>query len=88
MAQDSYCVLVAGSGMLPGAVRFGREGVGVPEFEYTGFPSHVVFGVGSTERRQLARVIDALGAKRILLIAAEPERALACLLYTSRCLRA
>jgi len=77
MAQDSYCVLVAGSGMLPEAVRFGREGVGVPEFEYTGFPSHVVFGVGSTERWQLARVIDALGAKRILLIAAEPERALA-----------
>ncbi len=49
----------------------------MPEFEYTGFPSHVVFGVGSTERRQLARVIDGLGAKRILLIAAEPERALA-----------
>jgi alcohol dehydrogenase class IV len=49
----------------------------VPEFEYTGFPSHVVFGVGSTERRQLARVIDGVGAERILLIAAEPEQALA-----------
>jgi alcohol dehydrogenase class IV len=49
----------------------------VPEFEYTGYPSHVVFGVGSTERRQLAHVIDGLGAERILLVAAEQERALA-----------
>ncbi len=49
----------------------------MPEFEYTGFPSHVVFGVGATERRNLTRALDALEVERILVVAAEPEAALA-----------
>jgi alcohol dehydrogenase class IV len=49
----------------------------VSEFEYTGFASHVVFGVGSTERRNLVRALDRLGAQRILLVAAEADASLA-----------
>jgi maleylacetate reductase len=63
--------------MLSRAVPFGREGVEVPEFEYTGFPSHIVFGAGSTGRERLARLIDGLDAERILVVAAEPETVLA-----------
>jgi maleylacetate reductase len=47
------------------------------EFQYTGFASRVVFGVGSTEHPRLARVVDEFDPQRILIVAAEPERALA-----------
>jgi alcohol dehydrogenase class IV len=49
----------------------------VPEFEYTGHPSHVVFGVGASEDHRFTDAIDELGARRILLIAADAEDKLA-----------
>lgn len=49
----------------------------MPDFEYTGHPSHVLFGVGATEGRQLRRAIEDLGVCRILLVAADAERELA-----------
>lgn len=58
-------------------VSFERNGVAVPVFEYTSFSSRIVFGVGSTEPQQLLRAIEELAAERILVVAAEPEGALA-----------
>jgi alcohol dehydrogenase class IV len=56
--------------------RVRREDLTV-EFEYTSFPSRVVFGAGTTERSPLLRAIEALDPKRILIVAAEPEGELA-----------
>ncbi len=47
------------------------------EFQYTGFPSRVVFGVGLTEHTRLVRTVEELDPQRILIVAAEPETALA-----------
>jgi alcohol dehydrogenase class IV len=44
-------------------------------FTYTALPGRVVFGAGAA--RGLAEEVERLGARRVLLIAAEPERALA-----------
>jgi alcohol dehydrogenase class IV len=44
-------------------------------FTYTALPGRVVFGAGSA--RGLAAEVERLGARRVLLIAAEPERDLA-----------
>lgn len=46
------------------------------EFVYTALPSRVVFGSGSS-RKQLADEVAALGLRRVMLIAAEAEAALA-----------
>lgn len=46
------------------------------EFVYTALPSRVVFGSGSS-RNQLADEVAALGLRRVMLIAAEAEAALA-----------
>jgi maleylacetate reductase len=63
--------------MLMRGQAFNRRGFPVPEFEYTGHPSHVVFGVGATADRRFTDAIDNLGARRILLIAAAAEDELA-----------
>ena len=47
------------------------------EFEHVSFPSHVLFGVGSTDRDQLVSTIEELDPKRILIVAAEAEGELA-----------
>jgi alcohol dehydrogenase class IV len=47
----------------------------VRRFTYTALPGRVVFGAGKA--RELAAEVERLGARRVLLIAAEPERALA-----------
>ncbi len=44
-------------------------------FTYTALPGRVVFGAGAA--RELAAEVERLGARRVLLIAGEPERALA-----------
>jgi maleylacetate reductase len=49
----------------------------VLEFEYTGLPSHVVFGLGASRGPRLADAVDGLGASRILLVAADADRTLA-----------
>jgi alcohol dehydrogenase class IV len=48
----------------------------VRRFTYTALPGRVVFGAGSA-RDRLAGEVERLGARRVLLIAGEPERALA-----------
>jgi maleylacetate reductase len=45
-------------------------------FTYEALPGRVVFGVGAS-REKLAGEVDRLGARRVLLIASEGERALA-----------
>jgi maleylacetate reductase len=45
-------------------------------FTYTALPGRVVFGAGAA-RERLAAEVERLGARRVLLIAAEPERQLA-----------
>lgn len=49
----------------------------MPEFEYTGHPSHVVFGVGSAEGQRFMRVIATEQAQRVMLIVAEADVRLA-----------
>ena len=46
------------------------------QFTYTALPGRVVFGAGAA-RSRLAAEIERLGAQRLLVIAAEPERELA-----------
>jgi maleylacetate reductase len=46
------------------------------QFTYTALPGRVVFGVGAA-RSRLAPEVERLGARRVLLIAAEPELELA-----------
>jgi maleylacetate reductase len=53
------------------------EGFWAPDFQYVGYPSRVVFGVGSTAGRTLDRLIGELGLERILLVAAQADAALA-----------
>jgi alcohol dehydrogenase class IV len=45
-------------------------------FTYDALPGRVVFGAG-TSRRGLAAELDRVGARRVLVIAGEPERELA-----------
>ncbi|HEX4752158.1 MAG TPA: maleylacetate reductase [Solirubrobacterales bacterium] len=52
------------------------NGIGTRQFFFEALPGRVVFGPGSA-RRELADAVAALGAQRLLLIAAAPEAALA-----------
>src|SRR5689334_9495286 len=54
----------------------GDTTVGTREFVYDALPGRVVFGAGAA-RRELAGAIEALGFRRLLLIAAPPEAELA-----------
>lgn len=47
------------------------------KFEYSGLPSNVVFGVGTAEGHELTRRITEIGARRLLLVAAAADAALA-----------
>src|SRR3954451_15496352 len=47
-----------------------------PMFSYSALPGRVVFGAGAA-RTRLTGEVERLGARRGLVIAAEPERALA-----------
>ncbi|MGA2009589.1 MAG: maleylacetate reductase [Solirubrobacteraceae bacterium] len=46
------------------------------EFAYTALPSHVVFGPGAARDRRLVDAADRLGARRVLVVAAEADREL------------
>jgi alcohol dehydrogenase class IV len=48
----------------------------VLEFAYTALPSHVVFGPGAARDRRLVDAADRLGARRVLVVAAEADREL------------
>jgi maleylacetate reductase len=54
----------------------------VRQFTYSALPGRVVFGTGAA-RTRLAGEVERLGARRVLLIAAEPERELAERLTTA-----
>jgi maleylacetate reductase len=49
----------------------------VPEFEYSGYPSHVVFGVRAAHDSRLVDAVSRLDAQRVLLVAADADRELA-----------
>jgi len=46
-------------------------------FEYTGYTSHVIFGVGIAEGDGFVDAVEQLGARRIVVVAAEAEADLA-----------
>jgi alcohol dehydrogenase class IV len=46
-------------------------------FEYTGYTSHVIFGVGTADGDEFVGAVEQTGAQRIVLIAAEAEADLA-----------
>jgi maleylacetate reductase len=49
----------------------------VLEFEYSGYPSHVVFGAGAARGPRLIDAVSRVDAQRLLLVAANADRELA-----------
>lgn len=54
------------------------------EFEYTGLPSHVVFGPGAARGSRLVDAVDALHARRRLLVATYADGRLAAAQVSAR----
>jgi maleylacetate reductase len=46
----------------------------VLEFEYTGLPSHVVFGAGASRGSRLIDAVDRLGVRRMMVVVANADR--------------
>jgi len=49
----------------------------VLEFEYTGLPSHVLFGAGAARGSRLIDAVDGLGIRRLMVVAADADRDIA-----------
>jgi maleylacetate reductase len=65
--------------ILSGSVRTVRQGedLRVRGFEYTGYASRVIFGVGAADGEGFVSAVEQSGARRIMLVAAEAEGDLA-----------